>query len=295
MRPVHRVLVLAASLLAAVLLLVPIASASGAEVEIKTHVGSFSIVALSGESNGKQSVVLIVSRRHQYAEYIVPAEITGSTLKARFGSLGEIDYSFGPKKAGDAKCFGATETAAAFTGTFNFVGEGGFVHLDADRATGTYATGLSPRGCQPPRLPRRAGAAARAVPGQPFTGKGATLTATARSKVSHQARVITVAREIAASQVAITAFLEEVSPEMVTLRGAEMTAPGRSFEWDFGAGTATVAPPAPFTGTASFIRRGDGRTLLTGSLRVPILGGKPVMMAGAAFHAILHHGTQHQE
>ena len=299
MRRMPRALVragaLLASLLAVVLVLVPIASAAGAEVEFRTHVGSFSVTALGGESKGKQSVVLIVSRHRQYAEYIVPAEITESTLKARFGSLGEIDYSFGPKTAGDPKCFGATETAAAFSGTFAFVGEGGYVHIDADRVAGTYATGLSPSGCESPTLPRRAEASARAVPGRPFVGKGATLTATARSKASRQARVITVARELAAKQVSITAFMEEVDPEMVILRGAQMTAPGRSFEWDFAAGTATVAPPPPFTGTASFLRRGAGRTLLTGSLRVPILGGKPVRMAGAEFHVVLHHGTQHEE
>jgi hypothetical protein len=121
------------------------------------------------------------------------------------------------------------------------------------------------------------------------------LTATARSPESRQARVITVARERAAKTVAITAFLEEAEPRMVVLRGVQMTAPGDSFEWDFGAGTASVAPPAPFTGTATFSRRVGGGTLLAGSLRVPILGAKPVSMAGPAFQAVLHHGTQHEE
>jgi hypothetical protein len=283
-----------ASLLTIALPVVRVASADGAEAVIKAHVGSFSILAIAGESKGKQSMLMMVRRRHQYAEYIVPAELTDSTLKARFGSLGEIDYSFGPKKPGDPKCFGATETGAAFTGTFSFVGEGGYIHVDADRATGTYANGLSPRGCKLPSLPHRAATSARAIPGRPFTGEGATLTAVARSKGSRQTRVITVARELAAKSVAITAFLEEVEPQMVILRGAQMTAPGRSFEWDFGTGAATVGPPAPFTGTASFSRHPGGGTILAGSLRVPILGGKPVSMAGPAFHAVLHHGTQHE-
>jgi hypothetical protein len=75
------------------------------------------------------------------------------------------------------------------------------------------------------------------------------------------------------------------------IRGAVVQAPAKDFEWDFAAGTATVRAPAPFSGSATFTRGPDGRKRLTGSLRVPILGGSPIRLAGPAFNPTLHRGT----
>jgi hypothetical protein len=289
---------LLASLVAIALALVPTASASeGAkesqrQISIQMKVGDFKIEIDAQEERGAQSVLMVLTRGDQFAEYGVPAEFTDSTLKATFGSLGELDYSFAPKGATTTECFGRQGSEVAFTGSFTFTGENGFVHIDAPEATGFYTLEPEPAGCATPRADRAA-PAARAVPFQPYVGDGATLGASTLAKTTkgiRQLRAITVTRDKTAKEASLYAALIEDDHGMGVLRGVQMSAPARAFEWDFDAGTATVAPPAPFAGTATFTRRADGRKLFTGSLRVPILGGGTVRMAGRDFHATLHRG-----
>jgi hypothetical protein len=294
----------AASLLAAALLLAPAASAAGPTEEpqrnlsFQLHVGSFHIELAGGELKGKQDVVLFISRRRQFAEYAVPAEITDSTIKAKFGSLGEIDYSFAPQGSANLECPGAAGTKVNFTGTVTFTGENGYVHIDTDDATGSYSLFPEPSACRAAPAERRA-TASRAAPFQPYVGEGATLGATTFAKTTNgirRLRALTVSRGETGKKTSVSGLLAEDDHGMSVVRAATVTAPARAFEWDFAEGTATVAPSAPFSGTATFTRHADGRKSFTGSLRVPLLGiAKPVAMAGAAFNATLHRGTPHED
>jgi hypothetical protein len=286
------------SLLAAALMVVPAASAAGGEevereIEIRTHVGGFDITILSGDNGGKPNVLLYVSRGRELAEYFVPAEVTDSTVKARFPGFGELDYSFTPKGSGGAECFGAGGDPAVFTGAFTFTGENGFVHIDLPRVAGEYKVYPAPSACPLPRS-ERASAAPRAVPYEPYVGKGATLTAVAGSGRT-QARTVAVSRGEDDKRGTVSGLLTETAGAMTIVRGAILVTGSRAFDWDLAAGTATVRPPAPFTGTAHFSRRPNGRPLWTGSLRVPILGGTPIRLAGSAFHAALHRGLPHDD
>jgi hypothetical protein len=288
---------LLASLLALALLLVPVAQAAGGEelqreVEIRAHVGGFDVTLLSGGNDGKPNVLLYISRGRELAEYLVPAEVTGSTIKARFGDLGELDYGFAPKGSGGAKCFGASGDAAVFTGTFSFTGENGFVHIDLPRVAGEYKVYPAPSACPLPRLDRVS--APRVVPYEPYVGKGATLTAVAGSGRT-QSRTVAVSRGEGEKRGTVSGLLTETAGAMTIVRGAILVTGTRAFDWDLTAGTALVRPPAPFTGTAHFSRRPSGRPLWTGSLRVPVLGGTPIRLAGPGFHAVLHRGVPHDD
>jgi hypothetical protein len=294
-----RIALLATSLLALALVVVPAVSAAGGGGETHRHlsiqmrVGAFRLEIDTQEHAGKQTAVLFISRRHQFAEYLVPAEVTDSTVKAKFGALGEIDYSYAPKGATNAECFGAEGSEAAFTGTFTFTGENDFIHIDADQATGFYGVEPEPPGCMPNR--ERRATAARAAPSSPKAGGSATLLASTSGKPTNgnrQARSFNVIGEGPSQRAGVIAVLAEDDHGMGVVRGVEMAIPGRAFEWDFAAGTATVAPPAPFTGTARLTKGADGRGRWTGSLRMPILGQrKPVSMAGPAFSAKLRQGS----
>jgi hypothetical protein len=79
---------------------------------------------------------------------------------------------------------------------------------------------------------------------------------------------------------------EEKRGGMFVMRGAQVYGGASAFTWDLGAGTAVVDPPAPFSGRA-FYRREGSRGSWTGSLRVPIFGGRPLRLTGAAFAAHL--------
>jgi len=286
---------LVATLLALALALVPAASAAGGgepdrQVDVHLGVHGFQISVEGHESGGKGGVILVVTRHQEVAEYIVPGTVTESSIKARFGTLGEVDYSFGPKKSADAECFGSTGGAAAFSGTFEFTGENGYVHIDADHAQGYYQVEPESRTCKSGRS-SGSSASARAVAARALVGdEGATLTAQAGAKGSRPARILSVYGSPKASS-EISAFLEEGVGKMVVLRGVRMSLKHRDFAWDFVAGTATITPPAPFTGTATFIRRAGGKPLLRGSLALSVLGSpKLVRMTGADFRAALHRG-----
>jgi hypothetical protein len=289
-----------AALLIPVAVLAPTALAAGkgggaqGEIEFKMRVNGFDVTVAGGENEGKQNVELTIVRRDQIAKYVVPAQITDSTVKARFGTLGELEYSFVPKEPAAGECFGANGAQATFTGTFTFTGENEFIHIDADRATGTYTVDRPPSACSAPRS-ERASAAPRVTPFESYAGSGATLFAVAGSPRA-QVRELNVADEGKGKKGAISAFLVESGEGMTVLRGAVRVLDARAFKWDFAAGTATVSPLAPFTGTARFTRRAGGHPLWTGSLRVAILGEtKPVRMDGGAFRVVLHRGLPHND
>jgi len=73
------------------------------------------------------------------------------------------------------------------------------------------------------------------------------------------------------------------------LRFAEMFAPPGSFKYDANVRTATVHPPAPFSGVAQFHRKAKPDGCWTGSLKVDLPGRKDVKLAGAGFRASLAH------
>jgi hypothetical protein len=69
-------------------------------------------------------------------------------------------------------------------------------------------------------------------------------------------------------------------------RGAQIYGGAAGFQWDLGAGTALLEPPAPFEGRALYKRGAHGKGSWTGSLRVPVLGApRPMRLAGPTFTA----------
>lgn len=288
-----RVGVLAAALLATALALVPGASAAARpaaprlQFSFQTHADGFLVEVRSIEMKGKQGVFMTIYRRHHFAEYGAPAQISESTVKAKFGNLGELDYSFAPGGQKSSECIGWSGRKASFTGTFNFTGENGFIHIDADRASGFYEVEPEPSGCPAGRSDRPA------APSQTSAGDGATLFA--RTSWT-RARGVRRLREVAVgSGATVTAAFVEVRRGLSIVRGAEVNAPVHAFEWDLGTGTATLMPPAPFAGTATVTRGADGGESFTGSLRARILGfAKPIAFAGGGFGAELRRATPHE-
>jgi hypothetical protein len=218
-----------------------------------------------------------------------PAAIGGDHVTARFGSLGRLDYTFAPS-GHPGPC---VETfKGTYQGTFDFTGENGFVSFAADHAAGTFLG--PPKDCAGAG-PRRSSAAeprpAVAEDEGPDADE-ATLSATTGHKLpldllfAFQAE----ARD-GRPRVFYSAYHEEREEGMLIARGAQVAAAPRTFTYDLVAGTAHLAPPAPFSGSATFERRPGGRAVWRGSLRVPVLGGQPESLAGPAFTARLFEGS----
>lgn len=292
-----RIALLAASLLAAALLVVPAAGAAAKparEIVIDAHVAGFHINVFGSESGGKQLAILYLRRGHQFAEYAASAQITGSTFEAKFGTLGELDYSFGPQGSVEVECFGVADSKASFAGTFEFTGERGYIHFDLPRVDGSYSAAASP-GCKATSPPTPKPRGSQELLDQRFVGDGATLSVSTKPKeIDGKDRRLGIDcyRGKTSKQATVTAVVGEYGRGVTSIRGVTLTAPARAFGWDFGSYTATVTPSGLFTGTAKLVHHPDGSSSFVGSLRVPILGeSEPVRMAGPRFRPKLIRGT----
>lgn len=70
-------------------------------------------------------------------------------------------------------------------------------------------------------------------------------------------------------------------------RVTQVHGPASAFDFDHAAGTATLRPPRPLSGHASFEARPHGRGLWRSTIRVPLLGSDPIDTGRPGFAAIL--------
>jgi hypothetical protein len=303
--------VLASALLGTGLALTAVTAAASAkhpapeiqrEVGFELHSEGFKLDVYVTNNDGTVSAMLIVAKGPQVAYYSVPAEVTADRFIAKFGTFGELDYTFSPKGKGSLGCLGAshTENEAELDGTFTFTGENEYVHVDAPHAEGQMHLYPVPKQCAQARGARATGAAARrAVPYSPYGGEGATLHAiTGHRRGSLAAREVSLydADGNGPHRITIIAEVGEELEGVDIVRGVQMTAPSSAFHWNLAAGTASLRPPAPFTGSAKFTRHGqNGHGTWSGSLVMPVLGGEPVAMAGDGFRAYIHRGVPQDE
>jgi hypothetical protein len=290
----RRALVLAAVILAA---LPAAAPAAGREVErevsFRLLAPGFDVVLDTTNNDGDVSATLIVAQDSQVAYYSTPAKVTAKRVIAHFGTLGDLDFRYAPKVGTDVRCTGSEEGVAIFDGTFNFTGENGYVQIEAEHAEGIYQVYPEPKTCPRARLARRV------VPYSPnYNDEGATLEATSGSRGHGVFREVTVFDGGGSKphRIGVFATLAERREGMTVARGVQLAAPSSAFRWNFDAGTATLRPPAPFTGSARFVRHGtNGHGTWTGSLSMPILGGETVELAGPTFRTFIHQGVPQDE
>jgi hypothetical protein len=290
----RRALVLAGVLFAGLLLAIPaLAAGAGREVErglaFDMDVEGFGVHVLVSNNDGEVNATIILSRGSQVAYYEAPAKVTAERVTARFGRLGELDYRFAPKRNGSIDCNGAEEGEAVFEGTFDFTGENRYVQIEAGHAEGSFRIYPEPKNCAQKQLARRA------VPYHPsYSDEGATLQARAGPPAKGRIREVSVfdAGQRGPHKVVVFATLAEEREGLTVARGVQLMAGSGAFSWNLEKGTATLRPPAPFTGSATFTRHGhDGHGTWKGSLGMPIFGGEPVELAGDEFRAFVHKGV----
>jgi hypothetical protein len=290
-RTTRRVLLLIAVIAGGLLSLAsPVGAASGRtllQAKFALQEGGFT-VAVETEASEEQ-IVLTLYRRGQVAIYQAPATFTEDSLQARFGRFGELDYTFTEDPA-SKDCRGLGK--GTFKGTFAFTGENDFVHFEADRARGTLFAAGSP-GCKEgpgPRLPSPHFRPTAAAPGRAKAVEEVTLSARSR-KLPIRFLLVFTTEYKGRQEAFFNAFREEELEGMVIARGVQTAAGLGSFRWDLDAGTARLDPPAPFLGSAVLRPRAPGPPSWSGSLRVPVLGGKPIRLAGPGMVAELEAGS----
>jgi hypothetical protein len=294
----RRVLVLTCVLFVGLLVALPaLAPGAGREVErdlaFALEVEGFAVLVSVSNNDGEVSAAIRIKRGPQVAYYSAPAKVTADRVTARFGSLGELDYRFAPKPNGRVECTGSERAEAVFDGTFAFTGENGYVHFEASHIEGALQIYPEPRSCTQKRL------AGRVVPYHPhYSDEGATMEAVAGSRAEGKIREVSAYDDggRGSHKIFLFAILAEEREGMTVGRGVQLAAGSGAFRWNLERGTATLRPPAPFTGSATFTRRGhNGHGTWKGSLGMPILGGEPVKLAGGEFRAFIHKGVPQDE
>ncbi|HKO37633.1 MAG TPA: hypothetical protein VJU14_04625 [Solirubrobacterales bacterium] len=238
-------------------------------------------------------VVLEIERRNRIVSYEVEGEATEAGLKARFGKLGLIDVAFEPGTTRTFKppkgCKGepSTFSEGLYVGTIQFTGERNYVRIEATRAKGTMSVSR-PQECPKDRRSGRLQPLPRSSPFsslQSARGEEASLFVNSRTCRCFFAAYARPEDENRGSTLFLGAKLE-TREGMEIGRATAVEAGPSTFTFNHKAGTASVDPPQPFTGTATFKRR-KGRDLWRSTLRVPLLGADPMSLRGRGFRAHL--------
>jgi hypothetical protein len=281
---------LAALLLLAALLVVVGATAAPANAKRLPYPPAFKIEASNGYSmfvfgaparKGHPSTIAIfLTGKNDEAFYTAPATVTETSFQASLGALGEIAVTFHP--SGQARtersdCGGKPVSfdSGYYEGTIIFHGEEGFTGVEATRAPGDLGLLLNVV------CPGISGGR-----GGPFM-PGAELDVDAHNDKfgPHLMVVKNRPKARAHSEVGIS----EMSNGISIGRFAGLVAPAGTFTYDPKVLTATLSPPAPFSGSAQFHRGAKPANRWSGNLTVDLPGRAGVKLTGGGLKARLAH------
>lgn len=220
--------------------------------------------------------------REDATTYDVSDSVEGNEIEADLGALGRIEGRFEPSGAWRTVRVGGSHCRlprqlGIFNGTISFRGENDYASVDTTSAAGM--SGPSPRsGCRgatigsahSPPLERRAVERVWAV------GDAAMIS---RTSTASSSTLLVVYREGRATHCFVSR-VEVVEPRLAIFRRAVITGSRSIFSYTHTLRSATLAPPAPFSGEATYSAR---RHRLIGSLAVQFPGLPPQSLAGTGF------------
>ena len=232
------------------------------------------VVGEPSPGGGPGAVRLIVYAKGREVTYQAPATVTETSISANLGALGEISVVF--QRSGQAASAPCGKRSIRFdsgswVGTIVFHGENDYASAEAASAPGnidwfrSVSCGLSfSSGSSGPR-------------------KGAELFV----RNPGLGPQLSVHKRRPGGAALITARLSEYSDEISIERVTSAVIPGRDFAYDRRLRTATVTPPAPFSGAARFdLGRKAGRRW-SGDLTVEMPGRADVPLTGPLLRATL--------
>ncbi len=236
-------------------------------------------------------VAVSVRDGHAWAEYSVPASVTSTRVVASFGHFGRIDLRFHPsgqvQRHRQRNCNGSISVLkrrlGIFTGTIRFRGENSYTEVSATRVKGSVGNPLvglgfdgTPSCDSEPRQKRIRTVQMSASASDPDRNFDALAPPEARTRTGKEARVVFIA--------GTAESIGRVSIYRTVIVGG----PPGDFLFDDGTfRSATVTPPPPFAGSATFTRNPDGSTSWTGTLGVSLPGQESVALTGPEFEGEL--------
>jgi hypothetical protein len=281
----------AAALLAVFVLLFFAAPAAGStSTYFSPATANFSLPAGNGyrivveRTRGQVSLSVFRAGKSFFAttSYTVRAKALPQRIDARFGKFGRVSVRLKTERMRKGKledqCKGKPETIrfGVFVGTIRFRGEGGYTSVAAKHAEGRLSSGQRIK-CVFPNL--RPGSwpvahESRQVPPSLVASQGRHRFVQVEASSGKQRGIIVVAGS------------SERRGRMEIFRDAFAEARPASFVFASDLSSATVQPPLPFEGEASFQRASSG-PIWSGSLSVDFPGREDVQLAGPRFTAHL--------
>jgi hypothetical protein len=201
--------------------------------------------------------------------------------QARFGRLGRVKVRF--RGSGEVQrrrvppCQGRPELIrhGVFVGKIRFRGEGGYTEVDAARARGTITT-VPGQSCALPESPGRNG-------GWPKGAKAPREVVFAAGSRAKGVQLEATRVPNSPEESVITASSYQLREGMTIIRSVLLFAPLGAFSFDAGLNAATLHPPAPFSGSASFTRIDDYASRWEGPLTISLPGQPDVPLTGRDF------------
>ncbi|HEX7278832.1 MAG TPA: hypothetical protein VF255_04320 [Solirubrobacterales bacterium] len=241
----------------------------------------------------EDEIELTVKKRQargvQETTYFAEGEVNAGGIAVKFGRLGEFVVDYQPFRTLEERepyreCTGEpqTTTEGYFRGTIRFRGERGYVLIEAARVKGTLAH------TPPWRCPYANAGASRARKAEEDR---ATLVAVSRrdkTRVGVFGSRKTGERPYTFFFAVNQEVREKIGITRFTYAGARAAdSRAAGFRFDNERGIAFVDPPAPFAGSARFLRRPNAPDGWSGSLTVPLLGLGRVPLTGPGFKALM--------
>lgn len=238
---------------------------------------SIFVVGVAARKGRPAAIAIFVTGRDGGAFYSAPAVVTETSIQADLGALGEIAVAFHPSgEARKARSVCSRQSAkfdsGYYEGTIDFHGEQGYTEVEAVRARGDVGflldllcPGIS--GTRGPFLP-----GAELEVDSPRLGPHLKVVKNRRGAPAHFETGISEKQD----GISISRFISTVAPP-------------HAFEYDPKVQTATVDPPAPFSGTARFHRNAKPANRWTGDLTVDLPGRADVKLTGNDLRASLVH------
>jgi hypothetical protein len=247
------------------------------------------VYAMAEDAAGGPGRILVVAMhksRERMAYYQAKATVTTTGLQADFGALGRIDLVLaksGGERTVRGLCGGRTKIErASYWGTFEFHGEQGFTEASANRIAYNPIAIF--------RLSFCSNEVDVAAAGPEDPGRGALLSALVGPS-QRSALLLRAVKNHPEGRVLLQAVLGERRHGVLIARLVEMFADAPALEYDRGLRTATLDPPAPFSGSARFRREAERPGRWSGGLRVDLPGRANVALTRPDLHPKLRRGS----
>jgi hypothetical protein len=266
----------------------PLPGGYGAFLLHGTHGYSILVRAHPQEGSQDEGVDLRVFRNGSAASYEVPAKVTATMIKATLGGIGRIAVRFHPRGKPRIAGIGCAPGAklryqpGVWAGRIAFRGEEGFTRVEARSAkqiVWPFLLIACPYISEPEEL------------GPEFPG--ALLSAGWRSK----SRLVGLGAitNSPGGRLKLSASIEEQKGRLRITRTAGGFFPGTGFEFDRALSTATLRPPEPFSGIATYSGSAEPQDRWSGDLSVDLPGYADLPLTGAGFGVSLVHARYTRE